>query len=129
VVWAILIPLLVVGLAAGLIPVVMGMLHDHRARREGGKRFTHRFVQPRRPEGPVDEAVALPATTSAAVAAAVMREEGARTAVVEGHDEEPIAVVTAEEISRRVEEDPRPPENVPLGSVAVPSAAEPSSEG
>jgi hypothetical protein len=33
--WIAMAPLLLLGLAVGLVPVIVGMVHDHRARRAG----------------------------------------------------------------------------------------------
>jgi hypothetical protein len=36
--WIAMAPLLLLGLVVGLVPVIMGMVHDHRARRAGLER-------------------------------------------------------------------------------------------
>jgi hypothetical protein len=44
--WVALTPLLLLGLAVGLVPVIMGMVHDDRARRAGAAAFAHHFFVP-----------------------------------------------------------------------------------
>ncbi len=44
--WIALTPLLLLGLAVGLIPVTIGIVHDHRARQNGDE-YSHLFFQPR----------------------------------------------------------------------------------
>jgi hypothetical protein len=44
--WAAMAPLLLLALAVGTVPVVMGMVHDHRARRGGLERSDLFFLPP-----------------------------------------------------------------------------------
>jgi hypothetical protein len=51
VLWVAMAPLLLLGLAVGLVPVTMGMVHDHRARRAGLEHADQFFLPPRRGAG------------------------------------------------------------------------------
>ena len=44
--WIALTPILLLGLAVGLVPVIVGMIHDRRARQHG-EVYSHLFFQPR----------------------------------------------------------------------------------
>ena len=44
--WVALTPLLFLGLAVGLVPVIIGIVHDNRARQHGDA-YSHVFFQPR----------------------------------------------------------------------------------
>jgi hypothetical protein len=43
--WLALTPLLLLGLTAGLVPVIIGIMHDHRARLHGDA-YSHLLFQP-----------------------------------------------------------------------------------
>ncbi len=47
--WIALTPLLLLGLAVGLVPVTIGIVHDHRAR-QNTDAYSHLFFQPRLPK-------------------------------------------------------------------------------
>jgi hypothetical protein len=57
--WLMMIPLLIFGLAVGIVPVAIGILHDHRARLNGDT-YSHLFFQPRVRRPPTAEPETAP---------------------------------------------------------------------
>jgi hypothetical protein len=55
--WVAMTPLLLLGLAVGLVPVTIGMVHDHRARQAGKEHSDFFFVPPLQIGGPAQPKV------------------------------------------------------------------------